>query len=209
MRSFTLSIFATLAFAVFSYAAPMFAGPSPVDAIAARHEGEHTKDTSLEVVLTTAIELITPITAELGCIKAENATVEVIAPIVAKLKIAIGDVICDVKALASLPLERILCTLVGGVLDAVAIAKLLACLLNLVFGACASILAVVAVSVKAQIIPILVEVGCLVGSLLCAVLGLANGLIFDIIKCLLPQIVGCLEVIKMLDIRIIIAVLRL
>jgi ABC-type dipeptide/oligopeptide/nickel transport system ATPase subunit len=108
---------------------------------------EHTKQVSLEVILNAAIEVITPITKELGeywisglplavsdgqigCIKAENATVEVIAPIVAKLKVAVEDVIVDVKVLASLPLERVLCTLVGGVLDALSIAKLLGCLLN-------------------------------------------------------------------------------
>lgn len=62
MRSFGLSVFATLALAAFSYAAPMVAG---VNAIAARHE-DHTKSVSLEVVLTTAIELVTPITNELG-----------------------------------------------------------------------------------------------------------------------------------------------
>ena len=66
MRSFVISIFATLAFAVFSYAAPMLAnGLSPVNAVAARHD-EHTKDVSLEVVLNAAIAVITPITVELG-----------------------------------------------------------------------------------------------------------------------------------------------
>lgn len=64
MRSFTLSIFATLAFAVFSFAAPMIAGPS-VNAIAARHD-DHTTEVSLEVVLNTCIEVITPITEKLG-----------------------------------------------------------------------------------------------------------------------------------------------
>jgi len=212
MRSFIVSALAALAFAVFSYAAPMPAGPSPVNAIAARNRNdkhEHTKSVSLEVVLNAAIEVITPITKELSCIKAEDATFEVIAPIIAKLKVAIEGVIADVKVLASLPLERILCTLVGGVLNALTIAKLLACLLNLVFGAFGSILAVVVVSVKAQIIPLLTEVGCLVGSLLCAVLGLVNGLVFEIILCLLPQITGCLSIIKILDIKIIIAVLGL
>src|SRR5579872_5091703 len=99
MRSFTLSIFATLAFAVFSYAAPM-PNPPP-NVVAARHD-EHTKDVSLEVVFNAAIEVITPITVELGerwsqwlpmngtdcltgCIKANNATLEVIAPIIADL----------------------------------------------------------------------------------------------------------------------------
>ena len=65
MRSFILSIAATLAFAVFSFAAPMPAGGSPVNAIAARHD-DHSKSVSLEVVLNTAIEVITPITEELG-----------------------------------------------------------------------------------------------------------------------------------------------
>ena len=64
MRSFILSIFATLAFAVFSYAAPMAAGPS-VNAIAARHD-DHTTEVSLEVVLNTCIEAVTPLTEKLG-----------------------------------------------------------------------------------------------------------------------------------------------
>lgn len=61
----------------------------------------------------------------LGCIKPDNATVEAVTPIVAQLKVAIEGTIVDVKALASLSLERILCTSVGGVLDAISIAKLL------------------------------------------------------------------------------------
>ena len=67
---------------------------------------------------------------QIGCIKAEDATLEVIAPIIVKLKVAIEAVIVDVKVLASVPSDRVLCTLVGGVLDALSIAKLLACLLN-------------------------------------------------------------------------------
>ena len=67
----------------------------------------------------------------LACIKSgDGATIEVISPIIAELKVAIEKVIVDVEVLVSLPLEKILCTAVGGVLDALAIAKLLACLLN-------------------------------------------------------------------------------
>ena len=65
MRSAILSILATLAFAIFSFAAPTPAGPSPVNAIAARHD-DHSKEVSLEVVLNAAIEVITPITEELS-----------------------------------------------------------------------------------------------------------------------------------------------
>lgn len=66
MRSFILSIFATLALTAFSFAAPMpAAGLSPVNAVAARHD-EHDKSNSLEVVLTNAITVITPITVKLG-----------------------------------------------------------------------------------------------------------------------------------------------
>jgi hypothetical protein len=66
MRSFTLSVFAALAFAAFSYAAPMLTnGLSSAAGIAARHD-QHTKDVSLEVVLADAIKMIAPITVELG-----------------------------------------------------------------------------------------------------------------------------------------------
>jgi len=54
----------------------------------------------------------------------------VIRPIAEDLKVALATIIVDVKALASLPLDTILCTVVGGVLNAVAIARLLACLFN-------------------------------------------------------------------------------
>ena len=76
MRSFILSIAATLAFTVFSFAVPMPAEASPVNAIAARHDDHSkrislevvvkSKGFSLEVVLNTAIDVITPITEELG-----------------------------------------------------------------------------------------------------------------------------------------------
>jgi len=66
----------------------------------------------------------------LGCLKAHNATLEVIGPLVNDLKGALGTIIVEVEALASLPLERILCTIVGGVLGALDIARLLACLFN-------------------------------------------------------------------------------
>ena len=76
--------------------------------------------------------------------------------------------------------------------------------LQLVFGTLTSIFAVAAVYVEAQIVPILAEVGCPVGSLLCAVFGLVSGLVFEIIACLLPQITGCTDAFKTLDITIII-----
>ena len=66
----------------------------------------------------------------LGCLTAHNATIDVITPIVAEIKVALGGVIVQVEALASLPLDRILCTVVEGVLSALDIAKLLACLFN-------------------------------------------------------------------------------
>ena len=53
-----------------------------------------------------------------------------IVPIIANLKVAVEGIIVDVNALASVPLDRLLCTLVEGVLDAAAIARLLGCLLN-------------------------------------------------------------------------------
>ena len=65
MRSFTLSVFTTLAFAAFSYAAPMLGG-APVNAIVARGDSEPTEATSLAVVLSVAIDVMTPIAAELG-----------------------------------------------------------------------------------------------------------------------------------------------
>jgi len=67
----------------------------------------------------------------------------------------------------------------------------------------------VVVSVKVQILPLLTEVGCLVGSLLCAVLGLVDGLVVEIITCLLPQIIGCVEIMKILNVSAIISLLGL
>ena len=81
--------------------------------------------------------------------------------------------------------------------------------MQLVFGACASVLLVVNISIKVQVIALLAEVGCLVGSLLCAVLELVTGLVVEIIACLLPQIAGCLDIIAILDIKVIIKVLGL
>ena len=67
MRSFVLSIFAALTFAIFTHAAPMPAatGAPSAGAVVVRHD-DHTTDDSLEVVLTTAIERISPITVDLG-----------------------------------------------------------------------------------------------------------------------------------------------
>ena len=63
---------------------------------------------------------------------------------------------------------------------------------------------VVVASVQVQLIVLLADVGCLVGSLLCDVLGLVEGLASEIIKCILPQIIGCSGVIKLLNIQILI-----
>jgi len=83
------------------------------------------------------------------------------------------------------------------------------CHLQLVFGACATVLAVVSISIRVQVIACLAEIGCLVGELLCAVLDLVVGLVVEIIACLLPQIAGCINVIAILDIKVIIKVLGL
>ena len=75
--------------------------------------------------------------------------------------------------------------------------------MQLIFGAFGSILAVVSVSIKAEVIALLADVGCLVGSLLCDIFSLVNSLVIEIIACLLPQIGGCFDVTKILDIKLI------
>ena len=75
--------------------------------------------------------------------------------------------------------------------------------MQLIFGVFGSLLAGASVSTKAEIIALLADVGCLVGSLLRDIFGLANSLVIEIVACLLPQISGCFDVIKMLDIKLI------
>ena len=64
MRSFIVSIIATLAFALFAYAAPMPAMAAPVNAIAARQEDKD--HPTFEKTFTKCIDGVKPHTDELG-----------------------------------------------------------------------------------------------------------------------------------------------
>lgn len=124
MRSFAVTLFATLAFGAFSWAAPT----------------PKRDNVGLESVLTGVITELTPLTQQLGMfllllkspmlsnnysefLNANNSTVEAITPVVNQITTIVGDAAVSVQKLVGLPVDVVLTT-VEGVLTTAQVAKL-------------------------------------------------------------------------------------
>ena len=66
----------------------------------------------------------------LGCLTADEISVELVASITADLKVALNLVIAQITALKGVSLEKVLCNTAGGVLGAADIAALLVSVLT-------------------------------------------------------------------------------
>ena len=66
----------------------------------------------------------------LGCLTADEITVEVVTGVVAEITAALNVTIGQITALKAVSLEKVLCSTVGGVLGAADIAALLVTLLT-------------------------------------------------------------------------------
>ncbi|THV01985.1 hypothetical protein K435DRAFT_775859, partial [Dendrothele bispora CBS 962.96] len=154
MRSF--GIFATLALAVVSYAAPL----SPVvetpslSAVSAKTPSVETHDVALHTrcdsgckslpdIITEITVEITPLIDELKGLPAADCTVEKITPIVAEIKEILSDAIVEVKALVGLSLSVVLST-ANGVIGLLDLCNLIATLYTLIFGCFGVVLKIVA-----------------------------------------------------------------
>ncbi|KAF9261149.1 hypothetical protein L218DRAFT_946334 [Marasmius fiardii PR-910] len=220
MRSF--SVLATIACAALSYAAPLISveAGAKVDAIAkvgAAVQARH--DQGIPDVIQQVTVQITTVIAPLTFLTSQNATVDVVTPILSEVKTILGGAVTEVTTIAGTAtgatgglvgglvggLLKTVFSLAGQVLSLADVAGLLATLLKVVFTALGVVLKVVSSADKAALQPILAEVAGLVADLLKVVLPLLGGLV----GALIPLIGDVLTVVDALGVTDLFAALGL
>jgi hypothetical protein len=160
---------------------------------------------TLSIVLTELRDHLGPVTEQLKSIKAQDATVEHLTPLVAQINVILGDAVTSVKCLVGRPISEILAT-VDGELDAAHLAKLLADVINLVMIAVGAVFDLVAdLHVHELLCTILSALACLIQE----VLSLVGSTLAGVLGCLLPLIGGVLHFILELNVETLIRVLCL
>ncbi|KAK7440040.1 hypothetical protein VKT23_017291 [Stygiomarasmius scandens] len=201
MRSF--GIFATLALAAVSYAAP-FSPAAKVPSLAlvsAEVPAVNTGDVSIHArcdtgckslpdIITGVTVEITPLIDELKSLSAVDCTIEKITPIVDEMKVILSGAIVDVKALVGVSLSVVLTT-ANGVLSLIDLCNLIATLYTLIFGAFGIVLKLVATVEYNGVCGIFAEVGFLLATLLHLIISIVGGILFI----LQPLLTVCLSVI--------------
>ncbi|THU83428.1 hypothetical protein K435DRAFT_862368 [Dendrothele bispora CBS 962.96] len=193
MRSF--GIFATLALAVVSYAAPLAPTadiPSSVStpevpsvpsvpsveapAVKAPELLPRCGCTSLPDIIIGITTEITPLIDELKGLTADDCTVEKITPIVDSIKDIISGAILDVKALVGVSITEILTT-ANGVLSLLDVCKLISTLFGLIFGAFSVVLQIVGSVEYNGVCGLFAEVGVLLATLVQLIISVVGGLL--------------------------------
>jgi len=148
---------------------------------------------SLPAILGELVTAVTPLFAELGSLTKQNATVDIVQPIVGDINNALNIAITEVNTLIDQPVEVVLAT-AKGVLDIGELVKLLQPFLTLVFTALGSVLNLLSGVTSGEVFTLLKSVGALVGELLALVLdivgGLAGGLLGTVFSLVGPLLTG-------------------
>ncbi|KAF9220343.1 hypothetical protein BS17DRAFT_787621 [Gyrodon lividus] len=133
---------------------------------------------SVAVVFAGLSNTVTPLANQLLYATPQNATQEILTPIISSIGTAVTGAVSDLTLLVGLPLEVILASVDGLTILAVAdVASIVAELVNLIFTAASTVLLVVDITIYSVISVLLSTLGTLVFSLLTVVLGLVGGLL--------------------------------
>ncbi|KDQ55508.1 hypothetical protein JAAARDRAFT_79878 [Jaapia argillacea MUCL 33604] len=213
MRSFGLiSLVAAFAFSAFTSAAPVTTPTIPsvsVDTVKNTVAGA-TRDAvprGVVAIITSVTVAVTPLTAQLQAVNAQNATVEIIAPIANEIKNILGGAVTELHGLVGQSAEIILASVEGTALVTVGqVASVVGQLVTLIFSALGAVLVIVAGRVEA-LIPILAAVGIVVGDLLTVVLAVVGGVVGGLVAALLPIVQGVIPIIINLNVATILKLL--
>lgn len=222
MLSFsTLSVFAALALSTFTSAAPALPGVSDVTSAVPGLSAVSGLTGSLPVVngllprdtknVVTIINetqyKVTEYTVEFHYITAQNATIEVLAPLVENIKGVLGDALVEINGLVGQS-QTVILGVEGGALLAVGdVAAAIVGLLTLVLDAVSAVLAVVssdATECVTYLLSGLVEV---LGCLVCAIVMLVNGLLGNVVSTVVSLLGGVVGILSTLKVTVLISIL--
>jgi len=207
MRSFALSVFASLAFGIFCSAAPTPAGIS-TNVIARDLELPAEDSKCLESVLSGVVIELSPIKEQITQLNTVVVTVDLVEPILADIKGILECAIVDVKALAEIDINVALHSVTTGVLlDVKGVAVLLSGVLHIVCFLLQLVLQIVTGAVKDTVLPLVLEILCLVGDLVAVVLSLVACLLTGVLAALLPLIGDLVSFIYVLNVKTLIEIL--
>ncbi|EPQ51455.1 hypothetical protein GLOTRDRAFT_140907 [Gloeophyllum trabeum ATCC 11539] len=221
MRSFT-AIFtvAAAAFAGFASAAPVdtsavsgaldtvkgvVSGVPVVGGIVPRTDAPR----GVQEILIEVQTKITPLVQQIQFIKADNATVDALTPVVQGIEGILKGVVPELQTLVGQPVEVILASVTGTAQVTVGeVAQLVANILTLVFGALNSLLNVVGTGLAA-LQPLLNALGAAVAALLTAVLAAVNSVVGGLLSAVLGLIGDIVPIILNLNLATVISILKL
>ncbi|OCH84322.1 hypothetical protein OBBRIDRAFT_741784 [Obba rivulosa] len=217
MLSFSaLSVVATLAFSAFTSAMPLDPTSAvstvgnllPVPALPVGVPALK-RDTprSVAAIVADVTVQVTPYVEQLKYINKQNATLEVIEPVVTNIKGVFASAVVEVQGLMGLSADVILAPVTGTVAVTVAeLAQIIAGLLTLVFEVVGVVLGVVDSSILSCVTYLLVSLAELVGCLVCAIVMLVDGILANLVATIVPLIGAIIPIILQLNVLIVIKI---
>jgi len=227
MRFFAVTAFATLAFGLLSSAAPTpvkAEGNGKLDVrtkLDVRDAGlldvklgvklrSDEEPKGLDSVLSDVVDAVTPIVKKITDLETVECTVEILEPILKDVKGILEAAIKAVEHLLTLPVDEALKSATTGLLiDVKDLAKLVAAVIRVVICLIQAVLAIVSGVVKDGVLPLLCEIGELLGNLLSLVVKLVSTLLKGLVAEVLLLIADLVKVILGLDLKVVIQVLGL
>jgi len=218
MRTFALSVFATLAFGIFCSAAPLPATGVAIDVgdtidvdldldlggpVDRRDAETPTKDITLEITLNGIVSDVSKVGDKIADLK-EGVTVDVLEPLLEDVKDILEGAIKVVKSLLDGSAEKALTTATGELLDVKTVAQLIANVVRVVLLLLKAVLDLVSGTVKDEVLPLLRKIGELLGDLLYLVLQLVGKLLSGVLLAVVALIADLINIIDALDIKILI-----
>ncbi|KIJ60151.1 hypothetical protein HYDPIDRAFT_32571 [Hydnomerulius pinastri MD-312] len=175
MRGFTtISVLFTAALSVFTNASPVEVAKRQTPA-------------SVASILTDLTNTVTPLANQLLYATPDNATSDVLTPIIGSISSSVTDAVSSLNLLVGQPTSVIMASVDGTTtLDTTDISDLLSSVVNLILTAANSLLSVVDSTITSIITSLVSELGTLVFSLLGTVLSLVTGLLVPLLTLLAP-----------------------
>ncbi|EMD36152.1 hypothetical protein CERSUDRAFT_115123 [Gelatoporia subvermispora B] len=217
MLSFSaLSVVATLAFSAFTSAAPLDPTsavstienllPVPVPALPIPALKRDSPRGIAAIVADVTVQ-VTPYVQQLKYVNKQNATLEVIEPVVVNIKGVFAEAVVEVQGLMGQSQDVILAPITGAVAITVTeLAQIVAGLLTLVFEVLGTVLAVVDSSILDCVTYLLVSLAELVGCLVCAIIMLVDGILANVVATIVPLIGSIIPIIVQLNVLIVIKI---
>ncbi|KAK7689508.1 hypothetical protein QCA50_007300 [Cerrena zonata] len=169
----------------------------------------YVKEKSVYYVLEKTKYEVTPVVQKFHYFTKQNCTVENVTPVVEELKVVLTGAIADLHALVGVDVNILLLTEGGVKVTVDVVAKLVAEILILVFGALGFVLTLVEGALYVTLCNLFAVVGGLVGTILSVVLSLVGSVLGGLVVAIVALLGDVIAIILKLNISVCISLLGL